>query len=244
MNHFDPQRGAGFNDFGDEPRGSNILGIVGFILSILCVTAPLGLLVSLIALYKRPRGFAVAGAIIGILFTGVLAAGLFGTYKLTRYSTGIAITGGIAVDHEVIRRQAERYHAETSTWPTDLAQVNLPPEVLLDPWGNAYRYALTTGENWEITTPGPDGTFGTDDDFAIGRSEDFDNNKRVGEHFMKYWVADKPGITETIEAWQKFAQEAQAMEQWQQANTGMSAVAGKGPLPPDEVPADVDDETP
>ncbi|MCA9292626.1 MAG: DUF4190 domain-containing protein [Phycisphaerales bacterium] len=241
MTHFDPQRGSvGLDDFEDSP-GTNILGIVGFILSILCVTAPLGLLVSLIALAKRPRGFAVAGAIIGILFTAVLAAGIWGTFKLTKYSTGISVMGGIAVDQQLIEQQANRYNAETGVWPTDIAMVNLPPEALIDPWGKAYKYELK-GDIWSITTAGPDGVFGNDDDFTIGRGEDFDNNQEANKQLIEHWSAVKPGLAETIEAWKVFVNEAKAMDQWQNNNRGMSAVAGKGPLPPDEVPAKENEE--
>src|SRR5215210_2130737 len=48
-----------------ERRPSNTLGIVGFVLAF-CLP-PIGLILSLAALARRPRGFAIAGVIIGLL---------------------------------------------------------------------------------------------------------------------------------------------------------------------------------
>src|SRR5687767_6263757 len=50
----------------------NVLGIVGFVTSILglltCgVLAPIGFVLSLLAITKRPKGFALAGTVIGLL---------------------------------------------------------------------------------------------------------------------------------------------------------------------------------
>ena len=57
---------------------SNGLGVAGFIVSLVgfltCgLACPIGLLLSLPALAKRPRGFAIAGSVLGFLGTAVLA---------------------------------------------------------------------------------------------------------------------------------------------------------------------------
>src|SRR3954471_6265213 len=57
---------------------SNNLGLAGFVTSLLgllsCgVLSPIGLLLSLIGLTKQPRGFAVAGTIIGLIGSVFLA---------------------------------------------------------------------------------------------------------------------------------------------------------------------------
>ncbi|HHK42428.1 MAG TPA: hypothetical protein ENJ50_08425, partial [Planctomycetaceae bacterium] len=64
-----------------QPAPTNGLGIAGFIISLLgflsCgLLSPIGFLLSLVGLTKQPRGFAIAGAIIGAI--GTLGLFLFG----------------------------------------------------------------------------------------------------------------------------------------------------------------------
>ena len=59
------------NRYQQAPPPSNGLGVAGFVLSLLgflgtCgLLSPIGLILSLIALRKQPRGLAIAGVIIG-----------------------------------------------------------------------------------------------------------------------------------------------------------------------------------
>ncbi len=60
------------------PRRSNGLGVAGFVVSLVGVftlglLCPVGLLLSLMALLRSPRGFAFAGVVIGLLGTIFLA---------------------------------------------------------------------------------------------------------------------------------------------------------------------------
>jgi Na+-driven multidrug efflux pump len=62
-----------------QPAPSNGLGIAGFVVSLVglipCgLLCPLGALLSLIAVFRQPRGFAIAGLIIGTLGSIMLAA--------------------------------------------------------------------------------------------------------------------------------------------------------------------------
>lgn len=41
-------------------------------------------------------------------------------------------------------------------------------DITVDTWGNSYRY-VKTGKYYEITSAGPDGEFGTDDDISAGK---------------------------------------------------------------------------
>ncbi len=243
MTHFDPQRGAGFDDFSDERKGSNVLGIVGFILSLLCVTAPLGLLISLIALFKQPRGFAIAGAIIGILFSAVMGVAAWSVVKIVPFATGMSYLARISVDHEIIKRQAEQFNAESGAWPAALTAMNLPPNTSVDPWGKPYQYVLKD-ELWTITTAGPDGEFGNEDDFTIGRGEDMNNNNDANKLLIEHWSTER-SIRAGIDAWKQFFNDVKSIDQWQNTNSGMSAVAGGGPLDSDaDAPADDDTDEP
>ena len=61
-----------------ETKQSNTLGVIGFILALTCCLAPMGLLLSLIAVFKPPRGFAIAGLIISGLITAIMVRGYMG----------------------------------------------------------------------------------------------------------------------------------------------------------------------
>src|SRR4051794_22552278 len=61
-----------------KPR-TNGLGIAAFIISLLAIPtlgllSPIALLLSMIALLRRPRGFAFAGFVLGLLGTAFIAA--------------------------------------------------------------------------------------------------------------------------------------------------------------------------
>lgn len=82
-------------------RQSNSMGLAGFIISLVgwvsCgVLCPIGLVLSLIGLRKQPRGFAVAGVILGGLgcIWGIIAL-FFGGVALLLGCGGV-VCGGIA----------------------------------------------------------------------------------------------------------------------------------------------------
>ena len=63
----------------------NVLGIIGFVLSLLPLTYgggillwSIALILSFIALFKRPRGFAIAGFIISLVCLAFYLLALFG----------------------------------------------------------------------------------------------------------------------------------------------------------------------
>ena len=66
-------------------KPSNVLGIIGFVLSLIPLTYGGGILIwsialilSFIALFKRPRGFAVAGFVISLVCLAFYILALFG----------------------------------------------------------------------------------------------------------------------------------------------------------------------
>ena len=146
-----------------EVRGSNPLGIVGFVLSLLCMTSPVGLLISFIALFKSPRGFAIAGVLIGLLFSAILA--LFGWLASLAWPYVIE-TGEIIEDADALRNEIAAYKtANDGAMPTSIGDLGWNES---DPWGNEYvLVADPTDQSWSLTTLGPDGLESTWDDFVI-----------------------------------------------------------------------------
>src|SRR5438105_4112972 len=89
-----------------KPR-TNGLGIAGFIISLLAIPtlgllSPVALLLSLIALLRRPRGFAFAGFIIGLLGTAFIAAIItifgWGILKAIQFGKPMVVTAA-AIDN-------------------------------------------------------------------------------------------------------------------------------------------------
>ena len=63
----------------------NVLGIIGFVLSLIPLTygggillSSIALILSFIALFKRPRGFAIAGFVISLVCLAFYLLALFG----------------------------------------------------------------------------------------------------------------------------------------------------------------------
>lgn len=160
-----------------QPPPTNGLGVAGFVVSlsgmIVCLglTCPIGLVLSLIALTKNPRGFAVAGSIIGLLgsilgvlsvlvVSGAIGAGIFG---MNYY--GQSVTS---------------YTMDNASWEIDEHftdnQDTLPAEAdgdaliagYLDEWNNALKYLPTPNstQDYTITSLGPDGVANTNDDIV------------------------------------------------------------------------------
>lgn len=151
----------------DEARAepaSNALGIVGFVLAF-CIS-PLGLVLSLAALARPPRGFAIAGVLVGAIGSALWAVVIF---------AGVAMgpmfmkTARIGQDYEQVSRAVNSYKAAHSgSLPTDLDGAGLAPSRQVDPWGTAYAFTVAEdGSTWTLTSGGPDGALGTDDDIVL-----------------------------------------------------------------------------
>lgn len=166
-----PQPYAGY----DAPP-SNPLGVAGFVVSLagIVVTlgflSPIGLILSLIGLTKAPRGFAIAGSVIGLFGTllagGVILAviGAFGTgWSLSQAFTGQSTTSSNMwnASYEI----DNLYSAANDTLPdeaTGTAAVNSH----FDEWGTALTYRPIAGDQYELISAGPDLQFNTSDDYT------------------------------------------------------------------------------
>jgi hypothetical protein len=179
----------------DQPAPSqqtNPLGLAGFIVSLVgtCGTSgllsPVGLIMSLIALKNEPRGFAVAGVVIGALGScGILVALLLipvaiGGVLLAAGLTGLAVAlGGPQIEAQVemglLALAIEEYADDHGSFPTELADISDDLEsdsgLLTDPWGNAYVLELNDdGVTYRIISMGEDGQIHTDDDISVDKT--------------------------------------------------------------------------
>jgi len=160
-----------------EPPARNRLAIIGFTLSMLgfftCgISGMAGAIISAAALRQKPRAFAVAGVIVGLLQLCILTPLTLGLLlpalgkaresarmakvKLDLLTYQIAIEdmqskGTVPSDPESIRMRAGAPAGEA-----------LAPS---DPWGNAWRVTVDpVSRRARIESAGPDGSFDTEDD--------------------------------------------------------------------------------
>lgn len=164
---------------------NNAIGLAGFITSIVgivsCgVLSPIGLILSFIGLFKRPRGFAVAGTIIGfigslgiiivLLVVGVVVIGLLAA-ALSAGPGGFEMLG----DSFAIHAQLENYQQQHASLPADISQLTgVTADELKDHWGNEYIYKPDLVNNsYQLISKGPDGAVGTADDISFDREVTF-----------------------------------------------------------------------
>ncbi len=144
-----------------QPR-SNTLGLVGFILSF-CLS-PIGLILSLIGLGKPPRGFAIAGVVIGLLGTCVWIGG-----GMVIYIGYQAVIQAQQVTERVAAVQVALAGAKgpDGKYPADLSSLNLGANST-DPWGHPFTYERSPdGLGYLLSTPGKDGVADNGDDLEV-----------------------------------------------------------------------------
>lgn len=161
-----------------QPPPSNGLGMTGFILSItgLVVCAgficPIGLVMSMIALGKEPRGFAIAGTIIGLLGS-LMAASIL----LVAFGT---VGNGWAIQNMFNTNMVTHNNMYAATVEIDQYYTNnnqtLPDEPTgtslmanhVDEWGTSFKYVPTSqhGGDYDLISAGPDLQFNTNDDIV------------------------------------------------------------------------------
>ena len=171
-------------------RESNGLGVAGFFISLIGLFIPtgivalLGLLISLVALGRQPRGFAGLGVLIGLFGTVVwLAVMVVAVLGAATVGVGILICGAAAfilTQPETIEVTSDminvtlavaEYKEEHQSLPADLSGLGLELTTLTDPWGKPYSYTLAEGEDagFDVISGGLDRQLGTDDDLALSR---------------------------------------------------------------------------
>lgn len=149
-----------------EAQPTNGLGTAGFIVSLaglLCtagVLSPIGLLLSFVALFKRPRGMAIAGFVLGLIGTAIMAT--FGFAFVWVLLFGNDVVKATNMLHGTLRTiEAEQRDVGAPLSDARLDALTAEP----DPFGNAIRWERS-GDGIILRSAGPDGTFGTYDDLS------------------------------------------------------------------------------
>lgn len=169
-----------------ESNESNGLGLAGFIVSLVGFIAcgglicPIGLIMSLFALTKRPKGFAIAGAVIGaigslgfiILFFVVGIAALLALVGLGLAAAVAAVAMNIGQNGIHIYKDIETYYDANAKAPASLADLGTyTPAELEDAWGTPIRYEVSPdGQEIWLRSDGQDKARGTGDDIEFYRN--------------------------------------------------------------------------
>jgi hypothetical protein len=171
-----------------QPQSSG-LGIAAFICSLVGLVTggllcPIGLILGLVALGRRPRGFAIAAVIIGFL-------GTCGGLLIVIFAFGVVVTVLAAIGIAFALTDAERmevtsdmimaaaavgqYEDREGNLPDSLDELDLTDSAMRDPWGNAYRLVLDDSlkPGFDLVSAGQDGEFDTDDDIRLSRLDDY-----------------------------------------------------------------------
>ena len=157
-----------------QPPQENGFGLAGFIVSIaglfLCgIPSLIGMILSLIGLRKEPKGFAVAGTIIGLV--GLIELTLVGFLVFSTYQVG-KNAGNFLQQFPVMAELYGEANVVRDKWiELDRIPTQAEGDELLkgkkDFTGNPMVYE-TDGESFSIRTAGPDETLQTVDDNLVG----------------------------------------------------------------------------
>ena len=170
-------------------RERNGLGVVGFLIALIGLFIPtgivalLGMLISLVALGKSPRFFAGLGVITGLfgtviwlVITILALLGLFvGSMAVVVFTAGAFIITQpevveVSSDMINVTMAVAEYEKKNNKLPEDVASLGLGVSTLTDPWGNAYNYQLIDADpGFDVISSGVDGEFDTDDDMKLSR---------------------------------------------------------------------------
>jgi hypothetical protein len=161
---------------------TNGLGIAGFIVSLLgllgtCgLLSPVGLLLSFIAMFKAPRGFAIAGVVLGLI--GSILA-IIAVFFIGLATIGAAVGIGTALkpakatmDMLVLARDVQDQLDNGNPMPPDLKSLpGVRSHQLQDPWGHPYHLVAKKNNEFQIASDGPDGKAGTSDDVTVDSTD-------------------------------------------------------------------------
>ncbi|MFG0304918.1 MAG: DUF4190 domain-containing protein [Phycisphaerales bacterium JB040] len=159
----------------DVPQ-TNSAGFWGFVLSLLGVTCCagtcltwVGLILSLIGLGKEPRGFAVAGTVLGIIgTTGGLVFWGSGGRSVVRLARNVGL---MEVQTYRAMWSAEQYvldaYDDTGRLPATFDDATGGGLVFTDQWGTDLVYRVRPdGNGYEFHSAGPDTAWGTGDELS------------------------------------------------------------------------------
>ncbi|MBT8485412.1 MAG: hypothetical protein HKO59_06045 [Phycisphaerales bacterium] len=167
----------------------NGLGAFGFFVALIGLFIPtgivafLGLILSLAAIGRAPRGFATAGVMLGLLGTlfwaalmlvaivvglvAVVGAGLFAAGAFVMVQPEVIEITGDMVNTAIAVEEYRRDHDEI---PEEMAGLSLALSATIDPWGQTYKLVnFDDDPGYDVVSSGPDQAFDTDDDVRLSR---------------------------------------------------------------------------
>lgn len=172
---------------------SNGLGIAGFVVSLVgllsCgLLSPIGLIMSLIALGREPKGLAIAGVVIGAVGScGIISGVIFFPVAIAAILAAVGLGAAAAalggpnieakVDIATLSAMVEHYSEEHGgQLPLTLAEATKPlgsdSPFLKDRWNHEYVYMPSPdGRNFVIFSKGEDGVPGTADDIYLDEKD-------------------------------------------------------------------------
>jgi hypothetical protein len=132
---------------------------------------------SLIALGREPRGFAIAGVIVGLLGScfGLIIVLFLGVGLLALIGVGVAAIAlsnaeqtEITSDMLTMAVQITQYEQQQGALPATLDEIDVARAQRTDPWGNFYEYHfIDEAPGFELISRGEDGQSGTADDITL-----------------------------------------------------------------------------
>lgn len=200
-----PQPYAMTHDYAPQAESqTNGLGLAGFILSLVGLIAtcgllcPIGLLLSVIGLFKQPRGFAIAGTIIGGLGTVALIAFAVALGYGVIWGMNQAQNMQGQLHNQMAMQNAstdiDQYYAQHRLLPDDAAGNQLLSQSIMnDSWNQPLHYRKLASDRFELISMGPDGQLNTTDDLKLEFQMDSSGmSHSVGDLFMQSWNLTPP----------------------------------------------------
>lgn len=164
---------------GYEPPKENMLGLIGFITSVVgfvftCgILSPIGLLLSLGGLLSRPRGYALAGVVTGLLgsvwivllagaFWGMMTVAMVAKPAIEQAIVEVGAMSTTVNNMSEAKKQIEAFREENKRLP-DGVEGNKIVATFKDSQGNPLRYEAKE-DGYLIRSSGKDQKFETPDD--------------------------------------------------------------------------------
>lgn len=164
----------------DRPNNqSNGLGLAGFIVSLVGLLAcgglicPVGAIMSAFALKREPRGFAIAGLILGLIGSAWMIVAVFviglGAIAAAIGLGALLYAGEVALDANNIREAINAQVAAGEAAPATLDDVKgIQEGWKTDKWGQGYHFTLAEDKkSFKLVSDGPDKKPGTLDDIQL-----------------------------------------------------------------------------
>jgi hypothetical protein len=169
---------------------SNGLGVFGFFVALIGLFVPtgilamLGLVLSLAAIGRAPRGFATMGVILGLIGTIFwLAVMGIAILAVVVGALGVAIfaaVGFVLTQPEVVEVTTdmvnlaiaveEHRQDNDQAMPAEIGVLALGVSARTDPWGTAYRLVPADEDpGFDVISAGPDAAFDNDDDIRLSK---------------------------------------------------------------------------